>query len=166
MEKRKVIVSDGEGSLLPRMAKTAAGHEGSGENANQQDRPLAPRGMALDLALEELIRSGSACRPGEGCSIDRSPQVMQKASRVCVITNVRGLHARAASAFVRTANRFESDLVVRRGSESASGHSVMGLMTLGVGKDSEILVEASGLDAEAALDALDMLISSGFGEGE
>ena len=70
------------------------------------------------------------------------------------IKNSQGLHARPASAFVKIANKFESDIVVKKGSESVNGKSIMGLMTLAANKGSTIEIEASGPDANKAMEAL------------
>ena len=55
---------------------------------------------------------------------------------------------------------------VTRCGETVGGNSIMGILTLGAGLGSTITVSASGVDAGAALDALDELVSSRFGEDE
>ena len=71
------------------------------------------------------------------------------------IRNSQGLHARPASIFVRIANKFESDLVVKKGSESVNGKSIMGLLVLAANQGSVIVLEASGDDAEQAIKELE-----------
>ena len=44
--------------------------------------------------------------------------------------------------------------------------SIMGVMMLAAGKDSEVMIEAEGADADAALAALTALIAGKFGEAE
>ena len=80
------------------------------------------------------------------------------------IRNKLGLHARPAALFVQTANQFECDIEVSRDGEKINGKSIMGIMTLAIGCGMEILVAASGLDAEEALRALEKLVESNFGE--
>jgi len=82
------------------------------------------------------------------------------------IINKRGLHARASAKFVQTVERFDADVLVTRAGETVSGTSIMGLMMLAAAPGTTILVEASGLEAQAALDALDALVTDRFGEGE
>lgn len=82
------------------------------------------------------------------------------------IINNLGLHARAAAKFVTTASQFNADIQVSRNSRSVNGKSIMGVMMLAAGKGSEIKVTAEGEDAELALQAIDILINSYFGEGE
>lgn len=57
--------------------------------------------------------------------------------KTLVITNAKGLHARAAAAFVKTADKFDAEVTVSKDGESVSGHSIMGLMMLGAACGSE-----------------------------
>ena len=74
------------------------------------------------------------------------------------------MHARPASLFVKTANRFSSDITVRADERTINGKSIIGLLTLAAAHGSTLEVRASGEDAEEALDALEELVSSKFGE--
>src|SRR5262249_22582437 len=85
-------------------------------------------------------------------------------TRVLEIVNKKGLHARASAKFVQTVERFDASVRVTRGHESVGGTSIMGLMMLGAAVGTSITVEASGVEAAAAIDALEKLVSSGFGE--
>lgn len=71
------------------------------------------------------------------------------------IKNPMGLHARPASVFVRTANKFESEVVVKKGSDKVNGKSIMGLLMLAANRGSTIEVEISGPDAEQAMKELE-----------
>jgi phosphocarrier protein HPr len=84
--------------------------------------------------------------------------------RVLDIVNKKGLHARASAKFCQTVERFDAQVRVTRGSETVGGTSIMGLMMLGAATGTKIIVEATGNEATAAIDALDKLVSSGFGE--
>lgn len=86
------------------------------------------------------------------------------ATRTIVITNERGLHARAAAKFTELAGAFGSDIAVSSGRERVSGRSIMGLLMLAAAKGDEITISAEGADAAAALDALCALVADGFGE--
>ena len=94
---------------------------------------------------------------------DHSP-LSDAITRVLEIVNKKGLHARASAKFVQTVERFDANVRVTRGHESVGGTSIMGLMMLGAAVGTSITVEASGAEAAAAIDALDKLVSSGFGE--
>ncbi len=82
------------------------------------------------------------------------------------IINKLGLHARAAAKLVSVAGRYTAEIRVRRENRAVNGKSIMGLMMLAAGKGTVITVEAEGADAEAALDAIEALISNRFQEEE
>lgn len=80
------------------------------------------------------------------------------------ILNKLGIHARPAAQFVKTANRFQADIFVEKDGEEIDGKSIMGLMMLAAGHGSIISVSAEGLDADAALAAIEDLIVRKFEE--
>jgi phosphocarrier protein len=104
----------------------------------------------------------------EGDSPDATPASDAPAPlvREIEIVNKRGLHARASAKFVQLAETFEAEITVTRSGETAGATSIMGLMMLAAGPGSTILLEARGPQAKAALDALEALIASRFGEDE
>ena len=71
------------------------------------------------------------------------------------IMNPQGLHARPASIFVRIANKYESDVAVKKGGEKVNGKSIMGLLMLAASQGSTVELEVSGPDAEAAMSELE-----------
>ena len=89
---------------------------------------------------------------------------MAQVRKTFTICNSKGLHARAATQFVKAANAFESTINVFRNAAQANGKSVMSLLILAAPKDSTIDVEADGVDAEQAIEVLGELIGNGFGE--
>lgn len=76
------------------------------------------------------------------------------------LVNRDGLHARPAAQFVTSASGYQSDITVN----GKSAKSLLGILALGLPAGSELVLEASGVDAQQALDALVALIESGFGE--
>jgi phosphocarrier protein len=80
------------------------------------------------------------------------------------ILNELGLHARAATRFVQTANRFAAEVEVEKDGQCVNGKSIMGVLMLVAAKGSMITVRSRGEDAEAAMTALEALIRSKFGE--
>ena len=84
--------------------------------------------------------------------------------RVFEIVNKKGLHARASAKFCQIVERYDADVRVTRGNETVGGNSIMGLMMLGAGIGTKIKVEASGNEAAAVADALEKLVTGGFGE--
>lgn len=84
--------------------------------------------------------------------------------RTVRIANQYGLHARPAAEFVKLANRFTSDVFVRKQDLEVNGKSIMGVMMLAAEHGSEITIRASGEDALAAVEQLVKLVESRFGE--
>jgi len=80
------------------------------------------------------------------------------------IVNKKGLHARASAKFVQTAEQFNAAIIVTRGHETVGGTSIMGLMMLGAATHTTITIQATGKEAQAAVDALCELVSGRFGE--
>jgi phosphocarrier protein HPr len=85
-------------------------------------------------------------------------------SKELLITNKRGLHARASAKFVQTVERFSAEVWVTRGGETVGGTSIMGLMMLSAGPGATITVSAIGPEAQAAIDAITNLVESKFNE--
>lgn len=80
------------------------------------------------------------------------------------IKNMLGLHARAAAAFVKVANRHRAEIMVEKDGVSVNGKSIMGVLMLAASKGTLINIKAKGDDAQDALDALGRLIDEKFGE--
>ena len=80
------------------------------------------------------------------------------------IRNSKGLHARAAAKFCKTASRYDAEIFVSRGTTEVSGGSIMGLMMLAAATGSTIQIRTNGPEAAAALDALCELVANKFGE--
>ena len=87
-----------------------------------------------------------------------------KLSAIALITNKRGLHARASAKFVKCAEAFDAEITVTRDGMSVPATSIMGLMMLGAAMGTSIMVEARGNQAGEALDALTQLVDSKFDE--
>jgi len=83
-----------------------------------------------------------------------------------VIQNPTGLHARPAKVFVNIAKEYQSDIRVFHGEKKANAKSLISLLTLGVEKGSQILIQVDGDDEAEALIALEAAVLSGLGEEE
>jgi phosphocarrier protein HPr len=82
------------------------------------------------------------------------------------IINKLGLHARASSKLTQTASQFSSEIWIEKNGRKVNAKSIMGVMMLAAAKGSTITLEAIGIDEQAAIEALKMLINDYFGEGE
>jgi phosphocarrier protein len=102
------------------------------------------------------------CSPPPDLSASAPVQAVIR--RELVILNSRGLHARASAKLVECASRFDADIVVSRDGQSVGGRSIMGLMMLAASAGATILVEASGPEAQPAVDAITALIEARFYE--
>jgi phosphocarrier protein len=80
------------------------------------------------------------------------------------IMNELGMHARAATKFVQTANKFRSAITVEKDGQQVNGKSIMGVLMLVAAKGSFITVKCHGDDADQALSALSTLVQDKFGE--
>ena len=84
--------------------------------------------------------------------------------RTLAIANKRGLHARAAAKFVRTAGQFDAIVKVGFKGQEVSALSIMGLMMLAAGIGSSIELTCSGHQATEAMAAISALVEGKFGE--
>jgi phosphocarrier protein len=82
------------------------------------------------------------------------------------ITNVLGLHARAAAKLVSTAAAYQSQVSLEFAGQTADAKSIMAVMMLAAAKGSVINIICDGNDEQAALDAQINLIEGLFGEEE
>jgi phosphocarrier protein HPr len=85
-------------------------------------------------------------------------------TRELVVLNKSGIHARPAALFVKTANRFGSDIFVEKDGEKINGKSIMGLMMLAAGPGSKVTLHVKGADAPAAIAELEALVQRKFDE--
>lgn len=88
----------------------------------------------------------------------------RRQTRELKIVNQLGLHARPAALFVKTATRYDAEVLVEKDGNVVSGKSIMGLMTLEAGNGTVLKVTAEGTDAEQVLDELQTLVENGFYE--
>lgn len=88
----------------------------------------------------------------------------EKLSAELLIQNKKGLHARAAAAFVKTIAPFDCEVEVTRIGQSVSGCSIMGLMMLAASKGTTIKVSVCGKQAAETLEAITALLNNKFGE--
>jgi phosphotransferase system HPr (HPr) family protein len=87
------------------------------------------------------------------------------AAREIIGVNPQGFHARPAHLFMKLASEFEADVrILRETRHQRKKHP--GLVDAGAGNGTKLTLQAVGNDAQAAVDALALLVESGFGEME
>lgn len=79
---------------------------------------------------------------------------MPKVEREVLLKSEQGLHARPAAIFVQLANKFDCDIVIRKGNEAVNGKSIMGVLMLAAERGSALVVSAEGEDAVKAVEEL------------
>ncbi|WP_224336208.1 phosphocarrier protein HPr [Haloprofundus halobius] len=83
--------------------------------------------------------------------------------RTVTIVPEAGLHARPASKFVQAANEHDAEVTVEKvGDDSGpvNAGSMLAVTSLGAAHGDEVRLVAEGDDAEAALDALEEVLST------
>ena len=89
---------------------------------------------------------------------------MSPVSRDILITNKRGLHARASAKFVNLASVLDSQIEVEKDGSRVCGTSIMGLMMLGAAMGDTVTIHVTGPHADQAMEQLVALIEDRFGE--
>lgn len=84
--------------------------------------------------------------------------------KVVTICNSLGLHLRAAGLFAQVANRYVSNIYVKKGSMKVNAKSTMGVMMLAAGEGTQLTLIVDGADEVEAIDALKALVENGFNE--
>ena len=84
--------------------------------------------------------------------------------KTTVIKNRAGIHARPAALIVQTAGKYKSKISLQKGDDRINAKSIMGIITLGAGFDSEIRIIADGEDETEAVEAIDRLFQNRFEE--
>lgn len=79
-------------------------------------------------------------------------------SKEVTVTNSVGLHARPATFFIQKANEFKSSIWVEKGDRRINAKSLLGILSLGIIKGTNIKIIADGVDEEAAVASLISLI--------
>lgn len=78
------------------------------------------------------------------------------------ITNPSGLQARMGALFVQTAGKYISSIWITKDEKKVNGKSIMGILSLGIGRNSSITIGAEGEDEVLAIDELISLLQSEY----
>lgn len=76
------------------------------------------------------------------------------------VTADTGIHARPATLLVQMASKYSSDVNLEFNGKKVNLKSIMGVMSLGIGKGADIAISAEGNDETAALEAIGTLLKS------
>ena len=87
----------------------------------------------------------------------------QSATRKVTVLNPTGLHARPSLAVVQTVRGSKSKVEVRTLRQAVDAGDILQLLGLGAEQGTELVLSATGPDAESVLDKLVQLFASRFG---
>ncbi len=125
---------------------------------------------ALQPKQEQLSASPDALAEASPITSPTNEPAPAETHEVTVtLHNTHGLHARPAARFVQLAAGFYADVRVHKlgaGAPPVSARSLNRLATLGAVAGDQLVIQATGPQAGAALEALRALVESGFGEQE
>ena len=85
-------------------------------------------------------------------------------SKEVTINNQVGLHARPATFFIQKANEFKSSIWIEKDDRRVNAKSLLGVLSLGIVKDTAVNIVADGVDENEAIATLSALIDSDFSE--
>lgn len=85
-------------------------------------------------------------------------------SKKITLTNGQGFHMRPAGVFANAMGKYQSDIWINYNGSKINGKSLMNIIAACIKCGSEIEIECSGADEQAALDEAVSLVESGLGE--
>lgn len=85
-------------------------------------------------------------------------------TRTFVVQNEKGLHARPATAIARALSPLDSTVTFDKAGQKVSAKSVISILILAATQGAQLQVRTSGPERQAAMDALQELFDSNFGE--
>jgi phosphocarrier protein HPr len=89
-----------------------------------------------------------------------------KVSRTLVVNIPQGIHARPANLIVRRLQSFQAKVEFVRDNQRVDGKSILDLLTLAAEQGTKLQIEAIGVDAQQAVEAIVDLFESNFPEPE
>ena len=84
------------------------------------------------------------------------------ASRTVVVSHPHGLHMRPSLAIVNTVERYQSSLEIKHQQRAANARCIFDLLLLAAAQNTELVVTATGPDADQAVSAVADLFARDF----
>src|SRR5215207_8597933 len=126
---------------------------------------LTPRTGLVTAGTDDVAEVTLAGEEGDGAAEDApAPAGRSVTSHAVIIPNPEGLHARPAAVLANLAQKYESDIRLKRGDDQANAKSVMAIMGLEVLAGHKVQVIARGPDAAQAAEELAEALREGLGE--
>ena len=84
--------------------------------------------------------------------------------KLLTVLNRAGIHARPAALIAQTANKFASEITIEKDSAAVNAKSIMGVITMAAGYNTQLTLRAEGADEKQAVEAIAQLFESKFEE--
>lgn len=84
--------------------------------------------------------------------------------KIVIVQNRAGIHARPAAIIAQTANKFESEVTLTRDDATVNAKSIMGVIAMGAGYNTQMTLTVSGPDESEAASVIEQLFNSKFEE--
>ena len=84
--------------------------------------------------------------------------------KILTVPNRAGIHARPAALIAQTANKFSSEITIEKDSAAVNAKSIMGVITMAAGYNTQLILRAEGNDEKQAVEAIVQLFESKFEE--
>ncbi|MBQ4378940.1 MAG: HPr family phosphocarrier protein [Treponema sp.] len=84
--------------------------------------------------------------------------------KILTVLNRAGIHARPAALIAQTANKFASEISIEKDSAAVNAKSIMGVITMAAGYNTQLTLRAEGPDEKQAVAAITQLFESKFEE--
>src|SRR5437588_4367825 len=91
---------------------------------------------------------------------DKMEHIME---RTVTLGSKSGLHARPAAIFVQNAKGFQSQVTLSKNEKTVNGKSILSVLSLGAEQGEQVVLKASGDDAQLAIDKLASLLEGDLG---
>lgn len=83
---------------------------------------------------------------------------MEKIVKQLKITNPQGLHARPAAVFVKAANKYLSNIMIKKDDQIIDAKSIINILSLALEPETEIELIIEGEDSSEALEDLERIL--------
>ena len=100
--------------------------------------------------------------PVLGPIVDEPHMPTETFTRTVTITNRHGLHARPAVVIVKTARKYDAQVTIRKGNQTADAASILDLLSLGAAQGTQLLLSAKGRQAKEVIEALGKAFDAEF----
>lgn len=84
--------------------------------------------------------------------------------KILTVQNRAGIHARPAAIIAQTSNKFESEIIIKNDDVEVNAKSIMGVIAMGAGYNTQLTFCIEGSDESEAASALEELFNSKFEE--